>query len=76
MEKLSLDEIIAGRKNSSANHGEVQECLLTSVSNIFSLEIFFVHAFGKKISLKVWKICAHFKLISCRHGTAGIKEEL
>jgi hypothetical protein len=46
-------EIITGRKNSSSNHGEVQEYLLTSVSNIFSLEIFFLHAFGKKISLKV-----------------------
>ena len=41
-------EIITGRKNSSSNHREVQECLLTSVSNIFSLEIFFLHAFGKK----------------------------
>jgi DNA-directed RNA polymerase subunit E'/Rpb7 len=41
-------EIITGRKNSSSNHGiflSVQECLLTSVSNIFCLEIFFLHAF-------------------------------
>ncbi|KAJ6978825.1 hypothetical protein NC653_027097 [Populus alba x Populus x berolinensis] len=30
MEKLSLDDIITGRKNSSSDHGEVQECLLTS----------------------------------------------